>query len=88
MGTDGHKLTPGRPIRKPQVGADDMSMTTTTCCGSAPRDITIATSTSSLTFLYCERCESRQWFRDGEAVELGVVKAQAAAQWNRKLISA
>ena len=63
-------------------------MTMTSCCGTAPRDITIAMSSSSLTFLYCDHCETRQWFRDGEPVELGAVKAQASAQWNRKLVSA
>ena len=63
-------------------------MTMTSCCGTAPRDITIDTSTSSLVFLYCDRCETRQWYRDGELVELGAVKAMASAQWNRKLVSA
>lgn len=63
-------------------------MTVTSCCGATPRDITIDMSTSTLTFAYCQRCEARQWFRDGNAVTLGEVKADAAAQWNRKLVNA
>jgi hypothetical protein len=63
-------------------------MTTTSCCGATPRDITIDLSTSTLQFLYCQRCETRQWFRNGEPVELGEVKADASARWNRKLVTA
>ena len=88
MGTNGHQSLAGRTIRKSGRAADDLAMTMTSCCGTAPRDITIDTATSSLVFLYCDRCETRQWFRDGERIELGVVKAAASAQWNRKLVSA
>ena len=56
----------------------------TSCCGAAPRDITIGLTTSTLVFLYCDRCETRQWYRDGVQVELGAVKNDAAATWNRK----
>lgn len=63
-------------------------MSLTDCCGRTPRDITIGMSDSTLTFLFCQRCESRQWLRDGVAVTLGEVKADAAAQWNRKLVNA
>ena len=79
---------PGYLIRNRQAPADDFVMTMTSCCGSTPRDITIAMATSDLVFLYCDHCETRRWLRDGEPVELGAVKAQAAAQWNRKLVSA
>lgn len=60
-------------------------MSLTDCCGWAPRDITIGMTDSTLTFLYCQRCETRQWFRDGRAITLTEVKADAAARWNRKL---
>ena len=60
-------------------------MTNTTCCGAAPRDISISVHGSTLAFLYCERCESRQWFRDGKPVTLGAVKDQASAAWNKKV---
>ena len=59
-------------------------MTNTTCCGAAPRDISIAVHGSTLAFLYCERCETRQWFRDGQPTTLGVVKQEAASAWNKK----
>ena len=73
---------------KIRIEPEVLCMTTSSCCGSTPRDISIAVHGSTLAFLYCERCETRQWYRDGEPVELGAVKAQAAAQWNRKLVSA
>jgi hypothetical protein len=60
-------------------------MTTTSCCGQRPRDITIGMSSTSLAFVYCERCEQRQWFRDGQPISLGDVKTQAAAEWNKRL---
>lgn len=59
-------------------------MTTTSCCGATPRDITISLSDSTLAFLYCEVCESRRWFRDGMQVTLGDVKTEASAAWNKK----
>lgn len=59
-------------------------MTNTTCCGTTPRDISIDVHGSTLAFLYCERCETRKWFRDGQPTTLGVVKDQAAAAWNKK----
>jgi hypothetical protein len=64
--------------------ADVLGMTNTNCCGAAPRDISIAVHGSTLAFLYCERCETRQWFRDGQPTTLGVVKQEASAAWNRK----
>jgi hypothetical protein len=65
-------------------GADVLCMTTSSCCGTAPRDISIAVHGSTLAFLYCERCETRQWFRDGKPVTLGAVKEEASAAWNKK----
>ena len=62
-------------------------MTMTTCCGTTPRDITIDLSPSELKFVYCNRCETRQWFRNGEPVELGTVKQDATARWSRKPVS-
>lgn len=59
-------------------------MTNSTCCGTTPRDISISVHGSTLAFLYCERCETRQWFRDGNPVTLGAVKDQASAAWNKK----
>jgi len=59
-------------------------MTTSSCCGATPRDITISMSDSTLAFVYCQRCETRRWFRDGEPVTLGAVKAEATASFNRK----
>jgi hypothetical protein len=59
-------------------------MTTTSCCGRAPRDISIDLPDSVLAFVYCEHCESRQWFRNGEPVSLSTVKADASAQWNKR----
>jgi hypothetical protein len=67
-----------------RILADVLYMTNTTCCGSKPRDISIAVHGSTLAFLYCERCETRQWFRDGRPVTLGAVKDEAAAAWNKK----
>ena len=67
-----------------RVGTDFSDMTNSTCCGATPRDISIAVHGSTLAFLYCERCESRQWFRDGNPVTLGAVKDQASAAWNKK----
>ena len=64
--------------------ADLFCMTNSSCCGTTPRDITIALSDSTLAFLYCEVCESRRWFRDGSPVTLGDVKTQASAVWNKK----
>jgi hypothetical protein len=64
--------------------ADALVMTNSTCCGSAPRDISITVHGSTLAFLYCERCETRQWFRDGQPTTLGTVKDTAAAAWNKK----
>jgi hypothetical protein len=58
-------------------------MTIESCCGVTPRDISIGLRESTLAFVYCERCESRQWFRDGEPVTLSSVKADAAAEWNK-----
>jgi hypothetical protein len=60
-------------------------MTTSTCCGTTPRDITISMNDSTLAFLYCQVCETRRWFRDGTPVTLGAVKAEAAASFNRKV---
>lgn len=54
------------------------------CCGTTPRDITIALTDSTLAFVYCEVCETRRWFRDGSPVTLGDVKAQTAAALNKK----
>jgi hypothetical protein len=59
-------------------------MTSTSCCGVRPRDISITLRDSTLAFLYCEKCESRQWFRDGNPVTLGAVKEQASVTWNKK----
>ncbi|MDQ1697252.1 MAG: hypothetical protein QOJ03_2605 [Frankiaceae bacterium] len=59
-------------------------MTATSCCGKAPRDITIDLNDSKLAFVFCERCESRQWFRDGEPVSLTSVKAEASNRWNKQ----
>lgn len=58
-------------------------MTSDTCCGVTPRDISIGLRESTLAFVYCERCESRQWFRDGRPVTLTSVKADASAEWNK-----
>ncbi|MDQ1703699.1 MAG: hypothetical protein QOF18_65 [Frankiaceae bacterium] len=58
-------------------------MTANQCCGATPRDISIGLSESTLAFVYCERCESRQWFRDGQPVTLTSVKAHASAEWNK-----
>lgn len=69
---------------KIRVTAEALDMTNTTCCGSAPRDISISVHGSTLAFLYCERCESRQWFRDGQPTTLGTVKDTASAAWNKK----
>ena len=71
-------------MRKFRVAADDSVMTNSTCCGSAPRDISITVHGSTLAFLYCERCETRQWFRDGQPTTLGSVKDTASAAWNKK----
>lgn len=59
-------------------------MTSTTCCGTTPRDITIDMRDSKLAFLYCVHCETRRWFRDGKPVTLANVKEQATAEWNKK----
>ena len=67
-----------------QVRADVLLMTNSTCCGAAPRDISITVHGSTLAFLYCERCETRQWFRDGQPTTLGSVKDTASAAWNKK----
>jgi hypothetical protein len=67
-----------------RVTADVLVMTNSTCCGSAPRDISISVHGSTLAFLYCERCETRQWFRDGQPTTLGSVKDTASAAWNKK----
>ena len=64
--------------------ADELSMTSSSCCGTTPRDITISVSDSTLAFVYCELCESRRWFRDGSPVTLGDVKTTASAAWNKK----
>jgi len=64
--------------------ADDRVMTNTQCCGTTPRDISIAVHGSTLAFLYCERCETRQWFRDGQPTTLVSVKQTASAAWNKK----
>ena len=69
---------------KNSVPPDVLCMTTSSCCGTTPRDITISLSDSTLAFVYCEVCESRRWFRDGSPVTLGDVKDQAAASWNKK----
>jgi hypothetical protein len=61
---------------------------TSTCCGQTARTISIEMSQATLTFAYCERCESRRWLRDGRPVELAAVKADAAATWNRKVAAA
>jgi len=71
-------------MRKFQGTADDWFMTNSTCCGAAPRDISITVHGSTLAFLYCERCETRQWFRDGRPTTLGSVKDTASAAWNKK----
>jgi hypothetical protein len=63
--------------------AEVVAMTTTSCCGRTPRGITIGLSDTDLSFLYCERCESRQWFRGGVAVTLAAVKDAATAEWNK-----
>jgi hypothetical protein len=60
-------------------------MTSSSCCGTAPRDITIALTDSTLAFVYCERCETRRWFRDGSPVTLGDVKASTSAALNKKI---
>lgn len=65
--------------------AEDRFMTSSSCCGSTPRAITVDMRESSLAFLYCERCESRQWFRDGSPVTLTSVKEQATMEWNKKV---
>jgi hypothetical protein len=59
-------------------------MTSTSCCGTTPRDITIDMRNSTLAFLYCDHCETRQWFRDGRPVSLVAVKEQASSEWNKK----
>ena len=59
-------------------------MTISSCCGTTPRDISISMADSTLAFVYCEVCESRRWFRDGQPVTLGAVKAEASAAFNRK----
>jgi hypothetical protein len=59
-------------------------MTPSSCCGTTPRDITIALTDSTLAFLFCEVCETRRWFRDGLQVTLGDVKTVASAAWNKK----
>ena len=59
-------------------------MTSSTCCGVTPRDITIALTDSTLAFVYCERCETRRWFRDGSPVTIGDIKATASAALNKK----
>jgi hypothetical protein len=69
---------------KIRTRADVLVMTNSTCCGSAPRDISITVHGSTLAFLYCERCETRQWFRDGQPTTLGTVKETASAAWNKK----
>jgi hypothetical protein len=69
---------------KIRVTADVFNMTNTTCCGAAPRDISISVHGSTLAFLYCERCETRQWYRDGQPTTLCSVKDQASAAWNKK----
>ena len=69
---------------KIRVRADALVMTNSTCCGAAPRDISITVHGSTLAFLYCERCETRQWFRDGQPTTLGTVKDTASAAWNKK----
>jgi hypothetical protein len=58
-------------------------MTINSCCGTTPRDISIGLSESTLAFVYCERCESRQWFRDGQPVSLTSVKEHASTEWNK-----
>ena len=82
--SDLYSIRPIQPIREIRTRDDVLGMTTTSCCGTTPRDITISLSDSTLAFLYCEVCESRNWFRNGTPVTLGEVKTEAAAAWNRK----
>jgi hypothetical protein len=60
-------------------------MTPTTCCGRRPRVISIDLIAGHLAAAYCNVCEITRWSRDGQAVDLGVVKSDAAAQFNKKL---
>ena len=39
---------------------------------------------STLAFVYCQVCETRQWFRDGQPIDLAAVKDEASATFNRK----
>jgi hypothetical protein len=64
--------------------AEERCMTSSSCCGAPTRGISIDMRESSLSFRYCERCESRQWFRDGRPVTLTSVKEQATQEWNKK----
>ena len=82
--SDLYSIRPIQPIREIPTHDDVLGMTTTSCCGTTPRDITIALSDTTLAFLYCEVCESRNWFRNGTPVTLGEVKSEASAAWNRK----
>jgi hypothetical protein len=59
--------------------------TVATCCGKTPREISIDVEGSGLTMVVCDRCERRQWFKDGEPVDIDAVKATASGSWNRKL---
>ena len=63
-------------------------MTNHDCCGRRPREISIDLTDTTLAFLYCARCERRQWLRNGVVVELDVVKETAASRWNRARASA
>lgn len=66
------------------AAADERCMTSSECCGTTPRDITIGMSDSTLAFAYCVHCETRRWFRNGQPVSLTSVKEQASAEWNKK----
>ena len=70
-------------MRKIQIGDELAGMTASSCCGQAPRRISIGLTDADLSFRYCERCESKQWFRNGQPASLTSVKAMATAEWNK-----
>jgi hypothetical protein len=69
----------------PRPVTEVLGMTMSNCCGVRPQGINVAMSDSRLTFVYCSRCEQRQWFRDGKPTTLTTATDCATREWNRKL---
>jgi hypothetical protein len=61
---DNRAAAPGEPTRDPEKVASPTHI----CCGQRLRHHAVEPRESELSFTYCGRCESLQWFREDQPI--------------------